>query len=171
MNGIWFFASFASVNRNCRQSSSTNSRGVQLKTSTPSWRPPVSGTTTSPERLRAGAQNRTEGNGPGSTPSFAHPAAASSSKKRFGLSSHSRSSPFTLKTRTRRLDAPSPTTPGWPVSIRRKNSANDVLVATPLMPLIDMCPPLRPSKKSRSTATGSPSRPMPIGRGRPISSR
>ena len=33
-----------------------------------------------------------------------------------------------------------------------------------------MWPPLRPSKKSRSTCTGRPSRPRPIGSGRPISS-
>ncbi len=54
--------------------------------------------------------------------------------------------------------------------MRRKNSANDVFVATPLMPQMDMWPPLRPSKKSRSTWTGSPSRPSPMREGRSISS-
>ena len=70
------------------------------------------------------------------------------------------------------FDAPSPTIAvcSRAESMRRKNSANDVFVATPEMPLIDMWPPLRPSKKSRSTWTGSSSRPMPTASGRPISS-
>jgi hypothetical protein len=44
------------------------------------------------------------------------------------------------------------------------------LVATPETPEIEMCPPLRPSKKSRSTQMGSPSRANPMGSRRPISS-
>ena len=147
-----------------------NSRGVQVKTSTPSWRPPVSGSSTSPDFRLGGAQKHTLGNGVASTPSEAQPAAACSSNSRLGLSSHSRSSPLTLKTSTRRFAAPSPRICGCAVSMRRKNSANEVLVATPLMPLIDMWPPLRPSKKSRSTCTGSSSRPIPTGSGRLISS-
>ena len=116
-----------------------NSLGVHAKTSMPSSRPPVSGTSSGTPRL-GGAQKRTLGNGAGSTPIAAHPSAASSAwvNSRFGLSSHSRSSPFTLKTSTRRFAAPSPSTPGDAVSTRKKNSANDVFVATPDIPAIDM---------------------------------
>ena len=78
-NGIWLRWSFASVNRNRSSSSSMNSRGVHVKTSTPSCRPPVSGNRTSPDRRRGGAQNRTLGNGEASTPRAAHPSAAASS--------------------------------------------------------------------------------------------
>ena len=94
----------------------------------------------SPPPRRGGAQNRTLGNGAGSTPIAAHPSAAPSAcaNSRLGLSSHSRSSPLTLKTSTRRFAAASPTMDGEAVSTRRKNSANDVLVATPEMPAIDM---------------------------------
>ncbi len=146
-----------------------NSRGVQANTAT-SWRPATAGSSTSPERSRGGAQSDTEGKGAGSTPSARQAAAASGVKWRLGLSSQSRSSPFTLKTSTRRLRPASPTTSVRAVSRRRKKRAKEVLVATPLMPEIDMWPPLRPSKKSRSTNTGSPSRPSPTGRGRSISS-
>src|SRR6266550_2956209 len=152
MNGIWFLASLASVKQNSSRSWSMKARGVQEKTSTPSKRPPVSGTTTSPLWRRGGAQKRTLGNGAGSTPSAVQPSRAPSwaSNAALGRSSHSRSSPLTLNTRTRRFAAPEPTTSGVEVSIRRKNRANDVLVATPEIPLMDMWPPFRPSKKSRS---------------------
>src|SRR5207245_1279709 len=76
MYGIWLRASLASARTNWSRSSSMNSRGVHVNTSTPSCRPPVSGTSTSPERCRGGAQKRTDGNGPGSTPSAAQPSAA-----------------------------------------------------------------------------------------------
>ena len=172
MNGIWFFASLASVKQNSSRSCSMNARGVQENTCTPSKRPPVSGTTTSPLWRRGGAQKRTLGNGAGSTPRADHASRAPScaSNNRLDRSSQSRSSPLTLNTRTRRLAAPVPTTSGAEVSMRRKNRANEVLVATPEIPLMDMWPPLRPSKKSRSTWTGAPSRPSPMGNGRSISS-
>ena len=130
----------------------------------------MSGTTTSPDLGRGGAQKATDWNGVGLTPSRSQPLAAVSSKSLLCLSSQRRSSPLTLKTSTRMLAAPSPTTSGFAVSMRRKNSAKLVLVATPLIPETDMWPPLRPSKKSRSTNTGSPSRPRPTASGRPISS-
>ena len=131
----------------------------------------MSGITVSPDDDRGGAQNATEGKGPAATPSRSQTVAASGSKKRLGRSSQSRSSPFTLKTRMRRLAAPSPRMSGRPLSSLRKNSAKDVLVATPEIPEMDMCPPFLPSKKSRSTYTGSPSRPSPMGRARSIWSR
>ena len=147
-----------------------NSRGVHANTSIPSSRPPVSGIESPRHPRRGGAQNRTLGNGAGATPIAAQPSAAPSApgNREFGLSSHRRSSPFTLNTSTRRLAALSPTTSGEAVSTRRKNNANEVFVATPEMPAIDMWPPLRPSKKSRSTWTGAPSRPSPTGSGRSI---
>ncbi len=144
-----------------------NSRGVQANTAR-SWRPPTSGRSTSPERSRGGAQSETEGKGAGSTPNARQAAAAWSVKPRLALSSQSRSSPLTLKTSTRRLRPDSPTMSGRPVSMRRKNRAKEVLVATPLTPEMDICPPLRPSKKSRSTKRGLPSRPSPTGSGRSI---
>ena len=137
-------------------------------------RPPVSGTTTSPDRRRGRRpEARRWGTASGSTPSAAQPAARLLAEEPLGSSSHSRSSPLTLNTSTRMLAAPSPTMPecSRAVSMRRKNSANDVFVATPLIPLIDMCPPLRPSKKSRSTWTGRSSRPMPVARGVPSGRR
>jgi hypothetical protein len=45
---------------------------------------------------------------------------------------------LTLKTRMRRLAAPSPRMSGRLDNSRRKKRANDVLVATPLIPEMDM---------------------------------
>ena len=65
-------------------------------------------------RCGAGAAPRTRPTERGQGRHQAPPTARlrSLSKNRFGLSSHSRSSPFTLKTRIRRLAAPSPRTSG-----------------------------------------------------------
>ena len=93
---------------------------------------------TSPEYRRGGAQKLTDGNGAGSRPSRLQASVASSSRYRLGLSSHNRSSPLTLKTSTRRLAAPSPRMSGREVSMRMKNRAYEVLVATPEIPEIDM---------------------------------
>ena len=46
-------------------------------------------------------------------------------------------------------------------SSRFFDASNRVFVATPLMPEIETCPPLVPSRKSRSMWIGWPSRPKP----------
>ena len=110
MNGIWFFASFASVKQNCEQALvdelarrprehvdallTPAGVGEQDVAGAPAGRRPEAHAR---ERRGLDAERR---------PALGAP---SSSKRRFGLSSHSRSSPFTLKTSTRRFAAPSPT--------------------------------------------------------------
>ena len=111
------------MNRNASNPSSINSRGVHAKVSIPAMRPPVSGKSTSPERRRGGAQKPTEGNGSGSTPKLRHISPDSPVNMLLGLSKCNRSSPFTLNTSTRRLEAASPTRSWRAVSMRRKNRA------------------------------------------------
>ena len=112
MNGIWFRWSFASVKQELQQvlvdelarrpgedlDALLASAGVgeeDVAGPPPGRRPERRRSGTAQARRRAPPSRR----------------AAASSKKRFGVSSQSRSSPFTLNTSTRRLAAPSPTIP------------------------------------------------------------
>ena len=109
---------------------------------------------------RGGAKNATDANGSAGSSSRLYAARASSSSRAFGASRNSRSSPLTEKTSAFALVARAPSTPDRNSEWSRK-SAKLVLVATPEMPLIDTCAPRVPSRKSRSTYTGMPSRPSP----------
>jgi len=97
-----------------------------------------------------GAQKPADANGSAGSPRSAYRARRSSSRRMFGWSRKSRSSPFTLKTRAFALTARSRSAPERKTECSR-NSAKLVFVATPEMPLIDTCAPRVPSRNSMLT--------------------
>ena len=110
----WICARASSPSTNAKRSSRSraNSRIVQTYGCTPSCRLPVSGIGVSLP-LRAGAKNATLWNGPAGRPSRSYSARVSASSLTFGLSSHSRSSPLTLKMSALALAASAPSASEW----------------------------------------------------------
>ena len=110
----WICARASSPSTNTKRSnrSRQNSRIVQMYGCTPSWRLPVSGIGVSLPR-RAGAKNATLWKGPAGRPSLAYSASIAGVSFTFFLSSHSRSSPFTLKISALALAASMPSAPEW----------------------------------------------------------
>ncbi len=166
-NDSWPRMSDASVKQKRSSPCRANSSVVQPNTRMSSrMAPPTRGMVGSSSR--PGAQRPTEGNGPGCVRPSARQRSSRPARSSLaayvllGRSRCSRSSPLTLKMSTRARFRMS----GCSSSRRVRASAVLVLVATPLMPEMEMCPPLVPSTKSRSRFTGAPSRARPMARRR-----
>ena len=164
MNGSWFFASFASVKQNSSSPRSTNSRGVHANTSIPSSRPPVSGirVAATPARGRpeadAGERRRLDADrGP------ALGRALRLCEQPVGLVEPQQILALDVEDQHSQVRGRLADDRGEAVSTRRKNSANDVLVATPEMPRDRHVAALAPVEEVEIDVHGQRRR----GRGRP----